>query len=668
MSERIVCWFSHGAASAVATKLAMEVNNKSINPKELLIVSIHLKNEHCDNIRFKDECEKWFGQEIIEITSEKYNGDVDSVIEKTRYMSGVAGARCTTELKKNVRKEWQRPDDIHVFGMTCEEENRIDQILDAEPELELWSPLIEKGYTKTDCFNVLHDAGIELPEMYKLGYHNNNPCTLDTRVATTKGVFEIGELIGTTQKVFGRGGVVDAEFNYMGEQPVISLSISKKGMPSKELKFTPDHKWYSVSRRGKRFDGDTSDLMVGDFLPVCDFGGVDFDLDLKYLIWGFCIGDGSLNGDHSVIRAFGEKWEALECLGVEFTSHNTALDMKYLGGLPSYYKKQIIDESDRIDAKMSFLTGLFLADGSCNINGQTCISTSDYVDEVRALITSCGLPVTSIVEVDESGNRNSKGFRFKRTKPCYSINFRAPKSIILKKSHLNNYVDNKRSVNGWRIDEIKSAGVQPVACGTVISGLPEFSLEDMILTGNCVGCLKAAGAGYWNKIREDFPIVFRRRSRQEKMLNTALVMMQANVYFNKHRDSAIENFEHFGRSIKFNGSGPIRKSNKLNNCIMVDKKLLDERFVSYDSDMVLLSNDVKGINYPVVLVELSHLIIDNPDVLLTMLKDKETYPVVKVYLTRTRLPLRFLPEDAGSHRDLDTGSCGFFCEVKSDEQ
>lgn len=587
MSQRIVCWFSCGAASAVATKLAIEENKKSKSPKELIVASIFLADEHPDSERFKDECSNWFGQEIVSLQNEKYNASVDCVIKKTRYMSGVRGARCTKELKKQVRLDWQRHDDIHVFGMTSEEERRIDNLIDSEPELELWAPLIDKGYTKPDCFKVLNDAGIELPEMYKLGYHNNNPCTLDTRVATTKGVFEIGELIGTTQKVFGRGGVVDAEFNYMGEQPVISLSISKKGMPSKELKFTPDHKWYSVSRRGKRFDGDTSDLMVGDFLPVCDFGGVGFELDLDYVLWGFCIGDGSLNGSHSIVRAFGEKWVALESLGVKFTSHNTDLDMKYLGGLPSYYKKQIIDESDRIDAKMSFLTGLFLADGSCNINGQTCISTSDYVDEVRALITSCGLPVTSIVEINESGNRNSKGLRFTRTKPCYSINFRAPKSIILKKSHLNNYVDNKRSVNGWRIDEIKSAGIHPVACGTVISGLPEFALEDMVLTGNCIGCLKAAGAGYWNKIRVDFPDVFKRRAMQEKMINVALVKISAAKV----------------------------------------KRLWPEVFEQMKVDDYEPKIDSRG----------------------TM-----------------RIPLRYLPSDAGSHKDMDIGACGFFCEKPGD--
>lgn len=34
---------------------------------------------------------------------------------------------------------------------------------------------------------------------------------------------------------------------------------------------------------------------------------------------------------------------------------------------------------------------------------------------------------------------------------------------------------------------------------------------------NCVGCVKG-GMGYWNRIREDFPHVFRRRAREERLI------------------------------------------------------------------------------------------------------------------------------------------------------
>lgn len=171
---RLVCWFSHGAASAVATKLTIENAKKTHPDHELVVANIYLKNEHPDSLRFMEECEDWFGVPILELKNERYNGDVDVVIEKFRYMSGVAGARCTKELKKQVRLDWQRFDDVHVFGMTTDEEKRIDNLLDTEPDLEIYAPLIDYKITKTDCFRMLNDVGIELPVMYRLGYHNNN--------------------------------------------------------------------------------------------------------------------------------------------------------------------------------------------------------------------------------------------------------------------------------------------------------------------------------------------------------------------------------------------------------------------------------------------------------------------------------------------------------------
>ena len=164
---RTICWFSCGAASAVATKLAL-----AEGPVE--IVYCHVREEHSDNMRFKDDCEKWFGQEIKVIRNEKYNGSIYEVFEKTRYLVGVAGAPCTRLLKKEMRKKFEQPDDRQVFGYTLEEQDRVDRFIDANNDVNLWSILIEKSLTKQDCLAILERAGIELPVMYKLGYQNNN--------------------------------------------------------------------------------------------------------------------------------------------------------------------------------------------------------------------------------------------------------------------------------------------------------------------------------------------------------------------------------------------------------------------------------------------------------------------------------------------------------------
>ena len=84
------------------------------------------------------------------------------------------GAMCTAELKKKVRRDFQLPDDIHVFGYTSEEQHRADRFREQNIEVDLRTPLIEYGLTKDDCLAMIQRAGIELPAMYKLGYRNNN--------------------------------------------------------------------------------------------------------------------------------------------------------------------------------------------------------------------------------------------------------------------------------------------------------------------------------------------------------------------------------------------------------------------------------------------------------------------------------------------------------------
>jgi hypothetical protein len=39
---------------------------------------------------------------------------------------------------------------------------------------------------------------------------------------------------------------------------------------------------------------------------------------------------------------------------------------------------------------------------------------------------------------------------------------------------------------------------------------------------NCIGCVKG-GMGYWNKIREDFPAVFKRRAMQERQIGHSCI-------------------------------------------------------------------------------------------------------------------------------------------------
>jgi len=167
--SRVLAWFSCGDASAVAGKMTVE---KYGDRAEVLYCDT-FAYEHPDNRRFFADVERWIGITIRVLRSEKYR-DIFDVFDRTGWLVGVGGARCTTELKKNVRAAYQRWDDVHVFGFTADEQNRVDRFHRENPDLLAEFPLVERGITKAECHDRIRAAGIELPAMYRLGYRNNN--------------------------------------------------------------------------------------------------------------------------------------------------------------------------------------------------------------------------------------------------------------------------------------------------------------------------------------------------------------------------------------------------------------------------------------------------------------------------------------------------------------
>lgn len=167
--SRIICWFSCGAASAVATKLAIA----QYAGQEIIVARCIVVEEHHDNDRFAADCEKWFGMPITNMINEKYNGSIVEVADKRQYVSGINGAPCTMLLKKKVREDFQLPTDKHVFGYCAEEQDRWDSFLDAN-NIDAVSPLVDRGLEHPDCLAMIENAGIRLPDMYQLGYKHNN--------------------------------------------------------------------------------------------------------------------------------------------------------------------------------------------------------------------------------------------------------------------------------------------------------------------------------------------------------------------------------------------------------------------------------------------------------------------------------------------------------------
>lgn len=171
LDGRILVWFSFGAASACAAKLALAKYGSS---RVVEIINCNTtQDEHPDNARFMRDCEQWLGVSVKQIQSPLYS-TADEVFQKTRYMSGPDGARCTAELKKKPRIAYQWAEDTHVWGMTADEGKRIRDFEWNNPELLNDWILRDAGMTKDDCHAMISEAGIEQAAMYRLGYKNNN--------------------------------------------------------------------------------------------------------------------------------------------------------------------------------------------------------------------------------------------------------------------------------------------------------------------------------------------------------------------------------------------------------------------------------------------------------------------------------------------------------------
>lgn len=173
-------WWSAGITSAVACKAALELYN------DVELYYIETGKAHSDNARFKADCEKWYGKEIKTLQNTKGYKDPIDVILKERYVNGPDGARCTLELKKQVRYDLQehfKPNLFNdtllthqIFGFEFDKKqvNRAIRFLEQYSDINPLFPLIEKGLDKDNCAGILMNAGIKLPAMYDLGYPNNN--------------------------------------------------------------------------------------------------------------------------------------------------------------------------------------------------------------------------------------------------------------------------------------------------------------------------------------------------------------------------------------------------------------------------------------------------------------------------------------------------------------
>lgn len=172
--DTIAVWFSCGAASAVA---AHETLRRYGDRCTVRVINTPVAEEHADNRRFCDDVAAWLGVKIETAINPDYPESSAVVVWQKRKAMSFAhgGAPCTVHLKKEARQHWEaiyRPD-WHVLGFTAEECHRHDNFVLTERS-NLLPVLIDANLSKAECAQRLVEAGVRLPEIYRLGYPNAN--------------------------------------------------------------------------------------------------------------------------------------------------------------------------------------------------------------------------------------------------------------------------------------------------------------------------------------------------------------------------------------------------------------------------------------------------------------------------------------------------------------
>jgi len=174
MNNKIICWWSGGVTSAVTCKLCIDI----YGIENVRLIFIDTFNEDEDTYRFKKDCEKWYDKEIETITriGKKYD-KIQDVWYKYKSLNVAGGAVCSSELKRELRKEWEKENDYRyqAFGFDVDEIRRVKSMTNnyrqtAKPIF----PLLMFGYTKKDCVEIILEDGLKLPNAYVLGFLNNN--------------------------------------------------------------------------------------------------------------------------------------------------------------------------------------------------------------------------------------------------------------------------------------------------------------------------------------------------------------------------------------------------------------------------------------------------------------------------------------------------------------
>jgi hypothetical protein len=168
----VVSWLSGGVSSFVAAWLVRDTLTD--------VIFIDIEEQTRDTLRFAQDAAELLGKPL-QILQSPFQSAY-AVIRMRRYINGPRGAPCTSLLKRDVRKKWEFEhvgDDLtYVWGFDSNEVNRVNSIVENNPEQNHLFPLVERGITKPQAHAICRDLGLRRSDVYNMGYPNANciPC------------------------------------------------------------------------------------------------------------------------------------------------------------------------------------------------------------------------------------------------------------------------------------------------------------------------------------------------------------------------------------------------------------------------------------------------------------------------------------------------------------
>jgi hypothetical protein len=519
-ARRRVRWFGCGAASAVAIALDLRAHPGGV------VAYCETNAEHPDNARFLADCERWWGVSVIRLASDEY-ADTWDVWERRRFLSGPTGAPCTGILKVAPRHAFQRVDDVHVFGYTCDatDQARAARLAETFHELTIENPLIVAGLDKAACLAMVQGAGIALPVMYSLGFTNNNCLEGSTEFITDLGVRTLKDAAGESVIVRGvGGGWTGAEIKSFGVQPLMRLSIKRNNI-TKTIHATAGHRWFikADTNGTKRKQCTTSDLRPGDRLAMM-FGqlGGRVRPSAFGVAQGIVFGDGTrgntLNTAATLVLCGDKNKELLRFFPLSPTAPNAAgIEVR---DLPRFWK-----DKPRLDESKSFLygwlSGYFAADGCADGSGSYIISSArrDHLEIARDVAIRLGIGCHDIRSIKRKGFGETESELF--SLPLVGATLREDFFVI--EEHKKRFLAQaSRDPHPWTVVSVEPTDrIEEVFCAVVPHG-EMFTLAGNILTGNCIPCVKATSPNYWSAIRQHFPEEFSRMATLSRRLGARL--------------------------------------------------------------------------------------------------------------------------------------------------